>query len=41
MIQKRKLHKYVKKGEYSKFRFGNKSQHKSSSRSDDRSFQPP
>ena len=31
----------MKKGEYSKFRDGNKSQHESSSRSDDRPFQPP
>ena len=41
MLQKGKLQKYVKKGEYNKFRDGNKSQHKSLSRSDDRSFQPP
>ena len=34
------MQKYVKKGEYSKFRGGNKNQHESSSRSDDRSFQP-
>ena len=40
LIQKGKLQKYVKKGEYSKFRGGNKNQHESSSRSDDRSFQP-
>ena len=40
MIRKAKLQKYVKKGEYSKFRNGNKSQHESSSRSDDRLFQP-
>ena len=36
LIQKGKLQKYVKKGEYSKFRGGNKNQHKSTSRSDDR-----
>ena len=41
MIQKGKLQKYVKKGEYSKFRGSNKNQHESSSRSDDRPFQPP
>ena len=41
LIQKGKLQKYVKKGEYSKFRDGNKSQHESSSRSDDHPFQPP
>ena len=41
MIRKGKLQKYVKKGEYSKFRDGNKSQHESSSRSDDRPSQPP
>ena len=40
MIRKGKLHKYVKKGEYRKFRDGNKSQHGSSSQ-DDRSSQPP
>ena len=40
MIQKGKLQKYMKKGEYSKFRDGNKSQHESSSRSDDCLFQP-
>ncbi|XP_030939572.1 uncharacterized protein LOC115964393 [Quercus lobata] len=40
LIWKGKLQKYVKKGEYSKFRDGNKSQHKSSSRSDDRPSQP-
>ena len=31
----------MKNGEYSKFRDGNKGQHESSSRSDDRPFQPP
>ena len=41
MIRKGKLQKYVKNGEYSKFRDSNKSQHESSSRSDDRLFQPP
>ena len=40
MIRKGKLQKYVKKGEYNKFRDGNKSQHGSSSRSDDQPFQP-
>ena len=41
MIQKGKLQRYVKKGEYSKFRGGNKNEHESSSRSDDCPFQPP
>ena len=41
LIQKGKLQKYVKKGEYSKFRNDNKSQHESSFRNDDRPFQPP
>ena len=41
MIQKAKLQKYVKKGEYSKFRDGNESQHESSSKSEDHPFQPP
>ena len=41
LIRKGKLQKYMKKGEYSKFRDGNKSQHESLSRSDDRPFQPP
>ena len=41
LIQKGKLQKYVKKGEYSNFRCGNKNQHESSSRSDDRPYQPP
>ena len=41
LIQKEKLQKYVKKGEYSKFRDGNKNWHKSSSRGDDRLNQPP
>ena len=35
LIQKGKLQKYVKKGEYSKFKDGNKSRHESSSRGDD------
>ena len=35
------MHKYVKKGEYSKFRGGNKNQHEFSSRSDGRPRQPP
>ena len=41
LIRKGKLQKYVKNGEYSKFRDGNKGQHESSFRSDDRPFQPP
>ena len=41
LIWKGKLQKYVKKGEYSKFRDGNKSQHGSFSRSDDRPSQSP
>ena len=41
LIRKGKLQRYVKKGEYSKFRDDNKSQHESSSRSDDRPSQPP
>ena len=41
LIQKGKLQKYVKKGEYSKFRGGSKNQHEFSSRSDDRPHQPP
>ena len=43
MIQKGKLQKYVKKGEYSNFGGGggNKNQRESSSRSDDRPRQPP
>ena len=39
MIQKGKLQKYVKKGEYSKFKDGNKNWHESSSRGDDRQNQ--
>ena len=41
MIQKGKPQKYVKKGEYNKFKDGNKSQHESSSRSDNCPFQLP
>ncbi|XP_050241228.1 uncharacterized protein LOC126690138 [Quercus robur] len=41
LIQKGKLQKYVKKGEYSKFKDGNKSQHESYSRIDDHPSQPP
>ena len=41
MIQKGKLQKYVKKGEYSKFRGGNNNQYEFSSRSDDHPHQPP
>ena len=40
LIRKGKLQKYVKKGEYSKFRDGNKNQYGSSSRDDDRPSQP-
>ena len=40
LIQKGKLQKYVKKGELSRFRDGNKSQHESSSRDEDHPFQP-
>ena len=40
LIQKGKLQKYVNKGEYSKFRGGNKNQHESYSKSDNRPFQP-
>ena len=35
------MQKYVKKGEYSKFRGSNKNQHESTSRSDDLPHQPP
>ena len=35
------MQKYVKKGEYSKFRGSNKNQHESTSRSDNRPHQPP
>ena len=41
MIQKGKLHKYVKKGEYSNFKGGNKNQREFSPRNDDRPRQPP
>ena len=41
MIRKGKLQKYVKKGEPSRFRDGNKSQHESTSKDEDRPFQPP
>ena len=41
LIQKGKLQKYVKNGEYSNFKGGNKNQRESSSRSDDRPRQPP
>ncbi|XP_030963629.1 uncharacterized protein LOC115984758 [Quercus lobata] len=41
LIRKGKLQRYVKKGEYSKFRDSNKSQHESSSKSDNRPSQPP
>ena len=35
------MQKYLKNGEFSKFSDGNKSQHESSSRSEDHPFQPP
>ena len=35
------MHKYVKKGEYSKFKGSNKNQHESTSRSDGHPHQPP
>ncbi|XP_065620744.1 uncharacterized protein LOC136063784 [Quercus suber] len=41
LIQKGKLQKFVKKGEYSKFQDENKGQHESSSKGSDRRFQPP
>ena len=41
LIRKGKLQKYVKNGEYSKFRDSNKSQNGTSSKSGDRSSQPP
>ena len=41
LIRKGKLQKYVKKGEYSKFRDDNKIQHESFSRDDDHPSQPP
>ena len=41
LVWKGKLHKYVKKGEYSKFRDDNKSQHGSFSWDEDRLSPPP
>ena len=41
LIRKEKLQKYVKNGEYSKFRNDNKGQSESFSRDDDRLSQPP
>ena len=41
LIQKGKLQKYVKNGEYSNFKEGNKNQREFSSESDDRPHQPP
>ena len=41
LIQKGKLQKYVKKGEYSNFKRGNKNQSEFTSGSDDRPRQPP
>ena len=41
MIQKGKLQKYVKKGESSRFRDGNKNQRESSPRDEDNTSQPP
>ena len=41
LIQKGKLQKYVKKGQYSKFRDDNKTQHESFSQNDDRPSQSP
>ena len=41
LIQKGKLQKYVKKGQFSKFKDDNKTQHESFSRNDDRSSQSP
>ena len=41
LIRKGKLQKYVKKGEYSKFRDDNKTQHKAFSRDDNHTSQPP
>ena len=41
LIRKGKLQKYVKKGEYSNFKGGNKNQSEFSSKSDDRPGQPP
>ena len=41
LIWKEKLQKYVKKGEPSRFRDDNKSQHEFLSRDEDHPFQPP
>ena len=41
LIQKGKLQKYVKNGEYSNFKGGNKSRREFSSRTDDHPHQPP
>ena len=41
LIRKGKLQKYVKKGEYSNFKGGNKNQREFPSMSDDRPRQPP
>ncbi|XP_050242331.1 uncharacterized protein LOC126691321 [Quercus robur] len=41
LIRKGKLQKYVKKGEYSKFRDDNRTQHESFTRDDDHPSQPP
>ena len=41
MIQKERLQKYVKNGEYSNFKGGNKNQREFSSKNDDRLRQPP
>ena len=41
LIRKGKLQKYVKKGESSRFRDGNKNQRKSLSRDEDKTSQPP
>ena len=41
LIRKGKLQKYVKKGEYSNFKGGNKNQREFPSKSDDRPRQPP
>ena len=41
MIRKGKLQKYVKKGEYSNFKGGSKSQREFFSKTDDHPHQPP
>ncbi|XP_023888260.1 uncharacterized protein LOC136067296 [Quercus suber] len=41
LIQKGKLQKFIKKGEYSRFRDGNKGQHESTSGGNNRRYQPP